>query len=159
MTTLAHFNNDVHQRTYVAFGTAVRKNCCEHGCRLGLAGISNYAVLKGEDVVKDGKVCDCIMIHDTDPPRVLLIELKSGNIKIGQVIEKFLGGIDIIPQVERYILGNKRYQISLLVLTKRRMRKSFYKFWRSHRLKINGKRHSVQILKCGVELASVYDDL
>ena len=49
-----------------------------------MTGISNYAVLKGEDVVKDNKVCDCILIHDTDPPRVLLIDPKSGNIKIGR---------------------------------------------------------------------------
>lgn len=140
------------------FGNAVRESCREHGCSLSLTGIDDYAVVKGEDVIKSSKACDCIVIHDTLPPRVSLVELKSGNVKQTQVLEKFLSTSRLIPLIERNVLGNRKCHPKLLLLIKGRKRKFFYVFWRAQKIKINGKRHSVQVLPCGSELANSYAD-
>ena len=158
MTARIEPKDDLRQRTRDVFGCAIHAACCERGCKLGLTGIFNYVVIKGEDVAKNSRACDCIIIHGTDPPSVSLVELKSGNVKNTQVMEKFLSSADIIPRVVRDVFGSKKYKLGLLLLVKHRKRQSFYRFWRTQKFKIMGERYSMQILPCGSELASTYNN-
>lgn len=123
-----------------------------------MAGITNYAVVKGEEVIKNRKACDCIVIHDTLPPRVSLVELKSGNVKQTQALEKFLSTAEIISQIERDVLGNKKCRPYFLLLTKGRKRRTFYTLWRTLRIKVGGVEYPVQVLPCGSELINAYID-
>lgn len=158
MTPRMQPKDDLHQRIRDVFECAVHTTCCERGCRLGLTGIFNYVVIKGEDVSKNNRACDCIVIHGADPLRVTLVELKSGNVKNTQVMEKFLSSADIIPRLKRDVFGSKKYKLQLLLLIKHRKRRSFYRFWRTHKFKIMGERCSLRVLPCGSKLADTYND-
>ena len=45
-------------------GEAIKKDCSENNCCLGLRGLSNCTILKGEIVLPDKKACDCIIFHN-----------------------------------------------------------------------------------------------
>ena len=156
MTTGTKPKGSLRQLVSAAFGDAVRPNCREQGCRLCLTGISNCVVLKGEAVVKDKKMCDCIVIHAAHPPRTALVELKSGNVKHNQVAEKFSNALDLVPRAEQVAFGSEKCRLSLLLLVKHRQHRSFYALWRRQKFKIRGAPYTVRVLPCGTELADAY---
>ena len=123
---------------------------------MGLAGLSGYVVLKGEQVVKNRKICDCIIVHNASPPRIILVELKGRGAKHRQAVEKFSNAVDALSRIERGPFSSGKHSVSILLLIKKRRRRSFYRMWGNDPLAIGGKKHSVQILPCGAELADVY---
>lgn len=148
--------NGLRRRVCTLFGGVDRRGCCERGCRLSLAGIPNCTVLKGEDIAEGKRICDCIIIHASTPPRVVLVELKSGGVKPSQVFEKFSNAVDIVTRVEHSLFAGEKYDASILLLIGRRRRKSLYATCRAREFVIGGKKRSVQVLPCGVQLADVY---
>lgn len=146
----------LRQRARVAFGGAERRGCCEHGCRLGLGGIRDCVVLKGEDIVEGGRICDCVIIHATKPPRVVLVELKSGGAKLGQVFEKFSNAVGLLSRIEQDVFVGGEYDATMLLLVGRRRRKSLYAMCATREFTIGGKRRSILVIPCGTHLADVY---
>lgn len=140
------------------FGKAVINKCCEKNCKLGLEGIFNYVVMKGEKVTRQ-KICDCIIVHDASPPRIILVELKSGGVRFEQVIEKFTNGLHLMLQFDRAIFGNRRYNVNMLLLVKRRLPRTFYSRIRSHKFKLRGEKYSIMTLRCGEDLVDMYKKL
>ena len=138
------------------FGKAVVNDCCERRCKLGMAGISNYVILKGEKAMPGQKTCDCIVIHDTSPPRIVFVELKSGGVKSMQVIEKFSNALEFFSH---NVIKDRAYSITMLLLVKRRLPKAFYTVIRNHGFKLKGKKHYIITLPCGKKLADVYKEL
>ena len=101
MTARPPRTGGILRRIHAAFGGAERRGCCEQGCRLVLGGMTDCVVLKGEDVAGDRRICDCLIIHAAIPPRVVLVELKGGGAKPGQIFEKFSNAADLVSQMER----------------------------------------------------------
>ena len=149
----------LRRRVQAMFGGAVRQSCRDQGCGLGLGGLSDYIVLKGEDVLRGKKMCDCIIIHAVSPPRVVLVELKSGGVKQGQTLEKFSNAVDFLAQTEQDLFAGARYGVIMLLLIKRRKRKSFYAMWRTRQFVTGGKKRSVMTMPCGTRLADIYSML
>ena len=147
------------RRIHAAFGRAERRGCCERGCRLVLGGITGCVVLKGEDVAGDRRICDCVIIHAAIPPRVVLVELKSGGAKPGQIFEKFSNAADLVTQMGRRLFDGEEYDVGILLLVGRRRRKSLYKTCRAREFVVGGKKRAVQVLPCGTHLADVYKTL
>ena len=141
------------------FKDAVIDKCCEHNCKLGLGGISNCAILKGEKITTKQKMCDCIIIHDIAPPRIVLVELKSSGVKVEQIVEKFKNGVQFLLQTDFNVIGDQESNINMLLLVKRRVPRAFYTRVRAQKLKIKGKKHSITTLRCGVNLVDVYKEL
>ena len=142
-----------------ALSEAVMGDCCERKCKLGLVGISDFAVLKGEKVVKKQKICDCIIIQNTTPPRIVLVELKSGGVKPNQVINKFSNALQLISEFNSVLFNNQECRVMMLLLVKRRLSKTLRTIIRSHGFKLKGKRHFIITSHCGRELADVYKEL
>ena len=138
------------------FGKAVINGCCERRCKLGLVGISNYIILKGEKAMPGQKTCDCVVIHGTSPPRIVFVELKSGGVKSKQVIDKFSNALEFFSH---NVIKDRAYDISMLLLVKRRLPKTFYTVIREHGFKLKGKKYYIITLPCGKELADVYKEL
>ena len=46
------------------FANAIVRRCSERNCKLGLNGLSNYIILKGERVCQNRKICDCIIFAE-----------------------------------------------------------------------------------------------
>ena len=142
-----------------ALSEAVMSGCCERKCKLGLVGISNFVVLKGEKVVKKQNNCDYIIIQNTTPPQIVLVELKSGGVKHDQVIKKFSNTLQWISEFNSVRFNNQEYRVTMLLLVKRRLSKTLRTIIRSHGFKLKGKRHFIITSHCGLELADVYKEL
>ena len=141
-----------------ALSEAVMDGGCERKCKLGLAGISSFAVLKGEKVVKKQKICDCIIIQNTTPPQIALVELKGGGVKPNQVIKKFSNALEWIAEFNSVLSSNQECRVTMLLLVKRRLSKTLRTIIRSHGFKLKGKRHFIITSHCGLELADVYKE-
>lgn len=142
-----------------AFNNAIMDNCCEQNCKLGLAEISNFVALKGEKIVKKQKICDCIIIHNTTPPQIVFVELKSGGVKPTQIIKKFSNALQLMVQSDDSMFKNQECRVIMLLLVKRRLSKTLRTILRSHRFRLKGKSHFIITSHCGRELVDVYKEL
>ncbi len=74
---------------------AVRNRCRESGCALTMGGVPRHVILKGEELVDEGKACDCvIIIVDAQRVVVALVELKSGSLDPDDIGKQLAGGWD-----------------------------------------------------------------
>ena len=94
-------------------------------------------------------MCDCIVLHDAAVPRIVFVELKSGLFHIGQVLEKFTNALDWLSGAEESIFGKGDYRVTLLLLHKRRISKTYHSTLRNHRFRLGGRKHSLRVLRCG----------
>lgn len=123
---------------------------------MGLQGISNYTILRGESVVSSGRMCDCVIFHDTVVPRIVFVELKSGLFRTGQVIEKFTNALEWLSSVKKEVFGAGDYKITLLLLHKRHGPRTEYSTLRKHPFRQGGRKHSLQVQPCSTQLATLY---
>lgn len=144
------------RRLAILFSGAVQERCSENNCCLGLRGLSNYTILKGESILPDEKVCDCIIFHDDAVPHIVIVELKRGLVRSGQVQEKFENTLELVSKIKEELGGLADYRIVLLLLHGRRIPKSAHVDLRAYTFKSRGKRHSLQILPCNAQLADLY---
>ena len=138
------------------FGASVQNRCSERRCCLGLYGIRGCVILRGEDVASGKKMCDCIVFHDAAVPRVVLVELKSGLFHTMQVVEKFTNALEWLSSVEGEIFGSDDYRITLLLLHKRRVPRTYHSILRSYPFRLGGRRHSLRVLRCNTQLSELY---
>ena len=137
------------------YGHAVQERCSENNCCLGLRGLSGYTILKGEGVVPDKKVCDCIIFHDGAMPHIVIVELKRGLVRSGQIKEKFKNTLEWVSKTAE-LPDRADCRIVLLLLHGRGISKSSHAELRAHAFKSRGRRHSLQILPCNSQLADLY---
>lgn len=140
----------------ILFSKAARKRCSENNCCLGLQGISNYKILKGEIVLPNKKACDCIIFHDTAVPHVVLVELKRGLVKPGQIEEKFKNTLEWVSMNDERVCGRTDCRVVLLLLHGRGISKSDHATLRSHMFEMRGRRHILQVLPCNTQPVDLY---
>ena len=104
-------------RLAILFGGAVQERCSENNCCLGLSGLSNYTILKGESILPDEKVCDCIIFHDDAVPHIVIVELKRGLVRSGQVQEKFENTLELVSKIKEELGGLADYSLRRKNLT------------------------------------------
>lgn len=157
MTALRPRPGRIVPRVRLLFDASLRDRCSERSCCLGLRGISRHVVLRGESVAPGRKMCDCIVLHDAAVPRIVFVELKSGLFHIGQVLEKFTNALDWLSGAEESIFGKGDYRVTLPLLHKRRISKTYHSTLRNHRFRLGGRKHSLRVLRCGEQLATLYE--
>lgn len=139
------------------FEGAVQERCAENNCCLGLRGLSNYIILKGENILPDKKACDCIVFHDGAVPHIVVVELKRGLVGSGQIQEKFENTLSWLSKVEEEFCARGDCRIILLLLHGRGISKAAHVDLRAHVFKSSkGRRHSLQILPCNAQVADLY---
>jgi hypothetical protein len=71
------------------YKSAKISKCEEHGCKLRLDGLGKYLLLKGELLVNNIKMVDCIVFVENNGFLAGNIELKSCDIDAKAIIKKY----------------------------------------------------------------------
>lgn len=138
------------------FRNAVRARCSENNCCLGLRGLSDYVILKGESILPRTKVCDCIIFHNLEAPHVILVELKRGLVHPREIEEKFKNALEWVSKIDVRLQSLADYQVVLVLLHGRGISKSDNAALRALPFKSKGRKHPLQILSCNAQLADLY---
>lgn len=138
------------------FHDAVRARCSENNCCLGLRGLSDYIILKGESILPRTKVCDCIIFHNLEVPTVILVELKRGLVHPGEIEEKFKNTLEWVSRTDKILPSLSDCQVVLVLLHGRGISKSDNAALRALPFRSKGKKHPLQVLPCSAQLADLY---
>lgn len=138
---------------------AIKKKCCEQGCRLDLAGIGKHVVLKGELLVPKNhptkpKICDCLVFSLDDRFRISVVELKSISNNWERVKEQLTGGREHAYKILKNIKPNRTPEIVMVWLTKRRTSSTVEFFKKS--VCISNEKYYIQYVNCGSSLKSIH---
>ncbi len=69
---------------------AKSKTCCDRGCRLLIDVKQEPVIFKGEKLVRQIKICDCIIIQENT--HIVMAELKSSSLNVPDIVEKLTNG-------------------------------------------------------------------
>ena len=138
-----------------AYKSAAVPKCCEHGCKIDLAGLSRSLILKGESLVGDGEpICDCIIFDTEKGLTASLIEIKSSSMNANKIKKQFEGGgrkaLEIMDG-----LGRAEPRMIVALVAKK------YSRWVQHRnlvrarVSIGQKKYPIILCKCNVRLTDM----
>jgi len=127
--------------------------CRDEGCSLTTDGIPAHVILKGEALLDDWKMCDCIIFISRQPLLIVMAELKSKTVSVTSVMEKLTNATDFVQVVMGH-LKVQDYSLVHVVLA-RRWDTSEYRVLTCRRVQCGGKRHPVIPRRCGDRLAAV----
>lgn len=143
------------------YSRAIKKQCCEQGCKLDLAGIGKHVVLKGELLVPKNqpakpKICDCLVFSSDNSFRISIVELKSRSNDWTHIQEQLIGGVEYACKIFKNINPNITPKIVLVWLTKHRASSTVMFLKKS--VCINNERYYVQYENCNTALKSILDN-
>lgn len=73
-----------------AYEYAVKPTCCEGTCKLRFNMKEKYVILKGEKLVSQGKICDCIIFQNDGT--IVMVELKSHSLDVSSIVKQLTNG-------------------------------------------------------------------
>jgi hypothetical protein len=131
--------------------------CEESNCKLRLNGCGNYLILKGEELLDDQKICDCIVI--TENIIIGIVELKSKSFHASEIVEKMYNtsivALNILNQHKGCLL---KYKLCHMILAKS-YGTSEYRVLSTRKLTIAGRRYSILPKRCGVTFSNIISNL
>ena len=141
------------------FGNSVIKHCKEKGCNLNLENIRNHIILKGEKICRNRKICDCIIfIERNGKIIVVIVELKSRNFDVDEVVEKLQNASQVALKILNSCnSGNYKIDFFPIVLAKK---------WRNiesrrltdERIKFRNRNYLILPKSCGTPLNQVLNN-
>jgi len=134
------------------FKNAIIPKCSEHGCSLKLDDLSNYVVLKGENVCKSQPICDCIIFLE-NTNIIGIIELKSKTAHSSEIEAKLTNGSKIALEILK-MCNDIKCKFYHIVLAKR-WRSSEYRVITQKKIKIEGKKYNIIPKRCGTYFSAV----
>ena len=72
------------------YKNATSRICCDSGCRLRIDVKEGLVILKGENLVSQTKICDCIIFQNNK--KITMVELKSSSLNVSSILEKLTNG-------------------------------------------------------------------
>jgi len=135
---------------------AVVERCAEQHCELRLDGLSNYVVLKGEQVCPDRRMCDCIIFVATESGVTIgIVELKSKTAHASEVIEKLTNASESALEIlDGCGVRTAKPEFWHLVLSKR-WDASEYRVITNRKIIVGGKKYPVIPKRCGTCFSAV----
>lgn len=135
------------------FPGSIVKKCSEQSCSLNMRGIPHRIIVKGEKA-SINKICDCIIFLETDEQiKLCLIELKSKNLHVDAIPEKFRNGAHIAFHIFEECNIDTPHPLFLVLHKSARVPE--YRNLSSKRVYINGKREPIRIKRCGSSLSKL----
>ena len=127
-------------------------SCKEQGCKASLEGIPKERVLIDGDAALpahgfDGRSCDCLLFYtcsERNKTVVVLIELKSGGIRVSNVVEKLTLGAKF---VERILRRNKVECYPVLIHGKR-LHKNQFEQLNQQKIGFKGNELAIRTARC-----------
>lgn len=144
---------DVVAKVSDLFGHAIVPRCRDQGCRIGCAKLPRHAILKGEILVADRPMCDCVIVIDSSPVVVALVELRSRSVDATKVVKKLQNATAVATQIMARI-GLTDYVLAHMVLA-RGWRTSEYRVLTSNSVAHLGRHYHILPRRCGCELNDV----
>ena len=131
--------------------TAIINSCAEKGCKLELNDLEEHIVLKGEKILQDRKMCDCIIFLKHV---VGFVELKSKTVHATEVVEKLTNGTKAAIDILEGCNNSTDFNFFHIVLAKK-WNSSEYRVITKKKIKIRGKRYDIIPKKCGTSFCQI----
>ena len=139
------------------FPGSIVDRCSEQSCSLNLRKIPHRIIVKGERASEE-KICDCIIFLETDDEiKLCLTELKSKNLHVDAIPEKFRNGVCIAFRIFEECDITTPHPL-FLVLHKS-ARAPEYRKLSSKRVYMNGKGEPIRIKRCGSSLSELLEEI
>jgi hypothetical protein len=140
------------------FAHALRRGCSEKRCTLRLQGLGNYAVLNGERICPDRKMCDCIIFVANGSVIIGIVELKSKTAHSSDIAEKLTNSSETALDIlQRCADSGVDFRLCHLALSKKWKTIELRKI-RKERVRIRGKVYSIITKRCGVSFSTVISE-
>jgi hypothetical protein len=144
-------------RSHVArrLRSAMRQQCREGRCKLGLEAVPAFVLLKGELVRPNERMCDCIIFLGSPSPAVVLAELKGRTVHAREVGEKLRNAAkavaDIIGECPSF-----GAQLGFLPITlAKQWTRSELKALGMESVMFAGVKHDIRHARCGARLSDL----
>ena len=134
--------------------------CCEKGCKIGLDGIRQRIIFKGEEAAyylldKEKSACDCLIFTMGDVLVIAVVELKGKSPKI-ELQKKFQNSIKTVEIILNKQRINSGYKIIPILLAKTyQSSPANNPAARKLTVTIKGQSKSISYGKCRKQLADV----
>lgn len=137
------------------FAHALRARCSENRCTLGLAGLRERVILKGDDIHQDRKMCDCIVSIVDDSIIVGIVELKSKTVHASEIMDKLANSSEVaLKIIEKYAANHIKPEFHHLVLSLSQPRGIELKKIKKG-IRVRGKKHEIISRRCGTSFSDV----
>lgn len=137
------------------FPNATVLQCAESGCRLGLKGLPDRVVFKGELLEPKAKICDCIIVAAVNAACVVSIaELKGRTTHASEIAEKLQRGTDYAIRIlaASEVMPDHWCHI---VLAKRWDTSEWQTLTKKHSIRVGSRRYPIIPRRCGEELTMI----
>jgi hypothetical protein len=144
------------------FAHASKRRCSERGCTLGLGGLGNHLVLKGEELCPDRQsrrlpMCDCIIFVADGSIIIGIVELKSKTADPGQIEKKLANSSRIALDILGKYLDSRIEPVLYHIVLCKGWRTAEHRAITSRKIKVRGRSEKYNIITdhCGVSLSTV----
>jgi|GEM_PF-1339326 len=140
---------------------AVVTRYSEGRCKLKLGNLTDYVVLKGEELCINIKICDFIIFSEEKHVIVGVVELKSKSVHVREIMEKLNNGLNtalqILEECADYLPPNTKIKLCPLVLY-RRISTQEHRVLKSKKLIVRGRKIDVFLRKCGASFSRIISE-
>lgn len=137
---------------------AVVTRYSEGRCKLKLGSLTNYVVLKGEELRMNIRICDFVIFSEEKYVIVGVVELKSKSIHAREIMEKLDNGLNIALQILKecadYLAPDTEIKLCPLVLH-RGISTQEHRVLKSKKLLVRGRKIDVFLRKCGASFSRI----
>lgn len=137
-------------------GASIAQRCRKNGCAVSLEGVPRDRVLVDLDLALEGaggKRCDFLLAADADRAGwVVLMELKSGNAKAGEVGQQLQGGA---AAVSAWLPRDLPYRFLPVLAHGKGLHRTELKKLRRIRIRLDRHRAQPELIRCGAKLSDV----
>ena len=136
------------------FAHALRSRCSENRCTLGLAGLRERVILKGDNIHQDRRMCDCIVFMVDDSVIVGIVELKGKTVHASEIIDKLANSSEVaLKIIEKYAANHIRPEFYHLVLSLSQRGIELKKIKKG--IRVRGRKHEITSRRCGTSFSDV----
>lgn len=126
--------------------------CNDMGCKIRLNGMPRNVVLRGEKLVPNSSICDCIVFDGRGGLTVSLIELKSSNLDVDRIKTQLQSAVSESARIIRSLGFSGRYTVFPILLAKSYGQRTQSQSLKQIKIKIANKSCNIQLKICGANL-------
>lgn len=122
--------------------------CCKGGCRLKTHDMTNTVVLDVDQLSQDTRA-DCLIFSLHGILTIGVCEIKSKHLSVTKIEEQINSSIEFALKIRKSCFPDSRYRVIPILLAKAYKQGSVHGRLKRTKIKINGKKFSIRLKKCG----------
>lgn len=139
----------------IKFKKALINTCKEENCKLFLNKLNDYAILKGELINPDKKMCDCIIFTLENDFIIGLVELKSKTTHADEISKKLNNAskiaLDILKDFDKSSFKIRFFP----VLLSKGYKDTELRSMRKEKINFRGKKYDIICKRCGTSFSEI----